>query len=82
MTPTEQKLADALTKANAWIEEAKPLLKRGGEDTRRLDWIEQQCTRGEITIGITEDGASMVTVRDRISTGNELRDAIDEASGN
>lgn len=39
MTPTEQACFGALTAANKWIEEAKPLLERGGKCERALNAI-------------------------------------------
>jgi hypothetical protein len=61
MTPSEQQCFDALTAANKWVEEAKPLLLRGGKCERAVEILidELQTVCAELTAVQQENAAEM-----------------------
>ena len=48
-------------------------------DKERLDWLAAWIARGGLAFGITEDGATKITWREKAEIGTDLRAAIDNA---
>ena len=64
---------------DAWTVLPETELTELRRDKERVDWLAAWIARGGLAFGITEDGATKITWREKAEIGTDLRAAIDNA---